>query len=76
MVRTVQSKAEFGGNGVVGPEPGGRDHRIGLQDQLLGLEDVVALEVIAGGELRQLAERATTLDPEHCPPERICHIIT
>jgi DNA-binding transcriptional MerR regulator len=28
------------------------------------------------GELRQLAERATTLDPEHCPPERICHIIT
>jgi hypothetical protein len=34
------------------------------------------LEVIAGGELRQLAERATTLDPEHCAPERICHIIT
>jgi MerR family copper efflux transcriptional regulator len=28
------------------------------------------------GELRQLAERATTLDPEQCPPERICHIIT
>jgi hypothetical protein len=28
------------------------------------------------GDLRQLAERATTLDPEHCPPERICHIIT
>jgi MerR family copper efflux transcriptional regulator len=28
------------------------------------------------GELRQLAERATTLDPEDCPPERICHIIT
>jgi MerR family copper efflux transcriptional regulator len=28
------------------------------------------------GELRQLAERATTLDPEHCPPERVCHIIT
>jgi MerR family copper efflux transcriptional regulator len=27
------------------------------------------------GELRQLAERATTLDPEHCPPERVCHII-
>ena len=28
------------------------------------------------GELRQLAERAAVLDPEHCPPERICHIIT
>ncbi len=28
------------------------------------------------GELRQLAERAATLDPEQCPPERICHIIT
>jgi MerR family transcriptional regulator, copper efflux regulator len=27
-------------------------------------------------ELRQLAERAATLDPEHCPPERVCHIIT
>jgi MerR family transcriptional regulator, copper efflux regulator len=29
-----------------------------------------------GGELRQLAERATTLDPERCPPDQICHIIT
>ena len=28
------------------------------------------------GELRQLAERATTLDPEHCPPEQVCHVIT
>ena len=28
------------------------------------------------GELDELAERATTLDPEHCPPERVCHIIT
>jgi MerR family transcriptional regulator, copper efflux regulator len=28
------------------------------------------------GELRQLAERASTLDPEDCPPERVCHIIT
>jgi MerR family transcriptional regulator, copper efflux regulator len=27
------------------------------------------------GELRQLAERATTSDPETCPPERVCHII-
>jgi MerR family transcriptional regulator, copper efflux regulator len=27
------------------------------------------------GELRQLADRAATLDPEQCPPERICHII-
>jgi MerR family transcriptional regulator, copper efflux regulator len=28
------------------------------------------------GELRQLAERATTLDPEQCPPERICQVIS
>jgi DNA-binding transcriptional MerR regulator len=28
------------------------------------------------GELRHLAGRARTLDPEQCPPERICHIIT
>jgi MerR family copper efflux transcriptional regulator len=27
------------------------------------------------GELRQLAERATFLDPERCPPERVCHIL-
>jgi MerR family copper efflux transcriptional regulator len=27
------------------------------------------------GELQQLAERAATLNPEHCPPERVCHII-
>jgi hypothetical protein len=27
------------------------------------------------GELRDLAECATTLDPEQCPPERVCHII-
>jgi MerR family copper efflux transcriptional regulator len=27
------------------------------------------------GELRQLADRAATLAPEHCPPERVCHII-
>jgi MerR family transcriptional regulator, copper efflux regulator len=27
------------------------------------------------GELRQLADRAATLDPEQCPPERVCHII-
>jgi MerR family copper efflux transcriptional regulator len=27
------------------------------------------------GELRQLARRAATLDPERCPPERVCHII-
>lgn len=27
------------------------------------------------GELLQLAERATTLDPRQCPPERVCHII-
>jgi DNA-binding transcriptional MerR regulator len=27
------------------------------------------------GELRQLAERATTLDPRRCTPERVCHLI-
>jgi DNA-binding transcriptional MerR regulator len=27
------------------------------------------------GELQQLAERAATLDPQQCPPERVCHII-
>ena len=27
------------------------------------------------GDLRDLAERAATLNPEHCPPERVCHII-
>ena len=27
------------------------------------------------GELGELAERATALDPEQCPPERVCHII-
>jgi MerR family transcriptional regulator, copper efflux regulator len=28
------------------------------------------------GELGQLAERAAALDPEDCPPERVCHIIS
>jgi DNA-binding transcriptional MerR regulator len=28
------------------------------------------------GDLQQLAERATTLDPKQCMPERVCHIIT
>jgi MerR family copper efflux transcriptional regulator len=27
------------------------------------------------GELDRLAERAATLDPEQCPPERVCHVI-
>jgi MerR family transcriptional regulator, copper efflux regulator len=27
------------------------------------------------GELEELAERATALDPGQCPPERVCHII-
>jgi MerR family transcriptional regulator, copper efflux regulator len=27
------------------------------------------------GELDQLAQRARTLDPEQCPPERVCQII-
>src|SRR6266511_6325304 len=28
------------------------------------------------GELDRLAERASRLDPEQCPPERVCHIIS
>jgi MerR family transcriptional regulator, copper efflux regulator len=27
-------------------------------------------------ELGKLAQRATTLDPDQCPPEQVCHIIT
>jgi len=27
------------------------------------------------GELDQLAQRARSLDPQQCPPERVCHII-
>jgi DNA-binding transcriptional MerR regulator len=27
------------------------------------------------GELGRLAERAATLDPTDCPPERVCHLI-
>jgi DNA-binding transcriptional MerR regulator len=27
------------------------------------------------GELQQLAQRAATLDPKDCTPERVCHII-
>jgi DNA-binding transcriptional MerR regulator len=26
-------------------------------------------------ELNRLTERARTLDPEQCPPERVCHVI-
>ena len=44
----LQRQAQLGGDGVVGPEPGGRDHRIGLHDQVLGLDDLVALDVVAG----------------------------
>jgi MerR family copper efflux transcriptional regulator len=27
------------------------------------------------GEINRLAERAAMLDPEQCPPERVCHVI-
>ncbi len=27
------------------------------------------------GEINWLAERAAMLDPEQCPPERVCHVI-
>ena len=44
-------------------------HAADLDQRILELQQL-------RGELRQLAERATTLDPELCPPERVCHIIT
>ena len=44
-------------------------HAVDLDRRILELQQL-------RGELRQLAERALTLDPEDCPPERICHLIT
>jgi hypothetical protein len=43
----LQREPQLGGDGVVGPEPGRRDHLIGLHNQALGLDDV-ASEVITG----------------------------
>ncbi len=36
---------------------------------------IAELQQLRGG-LRQLAERASTLDPKECSPERVCHVIT
>jgi hypothetical protein len=44
----IESKAELGGDGVVGSEPGRRDHLISLHNQVLGLDAVATLDVIAG----------------------------
>ena len=44
-------------------------HAADLDRRILELEQL-------RGELRQLAKRAATLDPQRCPPERVCHIIT
>jgi hypothetical protein len=48
---------------VVGPEPGCRDHRIGLHNEVLGLEDVVAQHVVAG-QPNPVARRYEGVDPE------------
>jgi len=47
-----------------------------LQRRTAGLDARIAELQQLRGELRQLAQRAATLDPEQCPPERVCHIIT
>jgi MerR family transcriptional regulator, copper efflux regulator len=47
-----------------------------LQRHAADLEVRIAELQQLRGELRQLAERAATLDPEQCPPERVCHLIS
>ena len=44
-------------------------HAADLEVRIRGLQQL-------RGELRRLAERATTLDPERCPPDQVCHVIT
>jgi DNA-binding transcriptional MerR regulator len=46
-----------------------------LQRHATDLERRIAELQQLGGELDRLAERARTLDPEQCPPERVCHLI-
>ena len=47
-----------------------------LQRHAAGLDQRIRELQQLRGELGQLAERAATLDPEQCPPERVCHLIT
>jgi MerR family transcriptional regulator, copper efflux regulator len=47
-----------------------------LQRRAAELEHRIAELRQLQGELNRLAERAARLDPEHCPPDRICHVIT
>jgi DNA-binding transcriptional MerR regulator len=46
-----------------------------LQRHATDLERRIAELQQLRGELDRLAERARTLDPEQCPPERVCHLI-
>jgi MerR family transcriptional regulator, copper efflux regulator len=46
-----------------------------LQRRAAELEARIAELQQLGGELDRLARRATTLDPQMCPPERVCHVI-
>ena len=60
-----------------------RDHGIAPCGHVAGLLRQRAAELGARiaqlqqlqGELDQLAERAQTLDPAQCTPERVCHVI-
>ena len=46
-----------------------------LQRRAAELEARIAELQQLRGELDRLARRATTLDPQRCPPERVCHVI-
>jgi hypothetical protein len=46
-----------------------------LQRHAAGLDHRIAELKRLRGEIQGLAERAATLDPAQCPPERVCHII-
>jgi hypothetical protein len=61
----LKGQPKLGGDGVVGSEPGRRDHLIGLHDQVLGLDDVVALDVI-GGQADPVAGRLDGVDSASC----------
>ncbi len=47
-----------------------------LQRRAAELERRIAELEQLRGELNRLAERAQSLDPEQCPPESVCHVIT
>ena len=46
-----------------------------LQQRAAELDRRIAELQQLRGELGRLAERAATLDPKDCPPERVCHVI-